>query len=177
MEQKIEDIKKYMDEKFENQQSSFSAIAKDICSTVFESFEKIIKEQMEKQNEKISKLEADKCLLQEQVMSLKYANLQMQNSKEELEQYRRRLCLRINGVPVKSDETSNDVLKYIKEMFDEGELNIADAVINRAHRVGPEYLIIKQRKSVRLLLSDLQRSGIKHCCTGLGKKSEMLKYV
>ena len=47
MEQKIEDIKKYMDEKFENQQSFFSAIAKDICSTVFESFEKIIKEQME----------------------------------------------------------------------------------------------------------------------------------
>ena len=93
MEQKIEDIKKYMDEKFENQQCSFSAIAKDICSTGFESFEKIVKEQMEKQNEKISKLETDKCLLQEQVMSLKHGNLQMQNSKEELEQYGKRLCL------------------------------------------------------------------------------------
>ena len=45
MEQKIEDIKKYMDEKFENQQGSFSAIAKDICLTLFESFERIIKEQ------------------------------------------------------------------------------------------------------------------------------------
>ena len=63
MEQKIEDIKKYMDEKFENQQSSFSAIAKDIWSTVFESVEKIIKEQMEKQNERILKLEVDTCLL------------------------------------------------------------------------------------------------------------------
>ena len=61
MEQKIED-KKYMDEKFENQQSSFSTIAKDICSTVFKSFEKIFKKQMQKQNEKISKLEADKGL-------------------------------------------------------------------------------------------------------------------
>ena len=60
---KIEDIKKYMDEKFENQQSSFSAIAKDIWLTVFESVEKIIKEQMEKQNERISKLEVDTCLL------------------------------------------------------------------------------------------------------------------
>ena len=115
-----------MDKKFENQPSSFSAIAKDICLTVFESFEKIIKEQMEKRNERISKLEADKCLLQEQVMSLKHANLQMQNSKEELEQYGRRLCLRINGVPVKSDETSDDVLEYIKEMFDESELDIPD---------------------------------------------------
>ena len=50
MEQKIEDIKKYMDEKFENQPSSSSAIAKDIFSTAFESFDKIISEQMEKQN-------------------------------------------------------------------------------------------------------------------------------
>ena len=39
-------------------------------------------------------------------------------------------------------------------------------------------LIIKQRKSGRLLLSDLQRPGIKHWCTGQGKKSETtLKYV
>ena len=65
MVQNIEDIKKYIDKKFENNQSSFSAIAKDIFSTVFESFEKIIKGQLEKENERISKLEADKCLLQE----------------------------------------------------------------------------------------------------------------
>ena len=85
---------------------------------------------MEKQNERISKLEA-KCLLQEQVMTLKYANLQMQNSKEELEQYGRRLYLRINGVPAKSGETSDHVLKYIKKkMFDEGELDIPDTVID-----------------------------------------------
>ena len=46
-------MKKYIDEKFKSQKSSFSAIAKDICSTVFESFENIIKEQMEKQNERM----------------------------------------------------------------------------------------------------------------------------
>ena len=42
-----------MDDKFENQQRNFPAIAKDICSALFKSFEKIIKEQMEKQNERI----------------------------------------------------------------------------------------------------------------------------
>ena len=73
VDQKIEDIKKYMVEKFENQQSSFYAIRKDIFLTVFENLNKIIKEQMEKQSERISKLAADKCLLQEQVMSLKHA--------------------------------------------------------------------------------------------------------
>ena len=49
--------KKYMDEKVENQQSSFSAITKDMCSIGFESFEKCFKEQMDKQNERKSKLE------------------------------------------------------------------------------------------------------------------------
>ena len=92
--QKIEGIKKYMDEKFENQQSSFSAIEKDICSTVFDTFEKTTKEQMEKHNERISKLEADKCFVQEQVMTLKHENLQMQNSKEELVQYGRLLLFK-----------------------------------------------------------------------------------
>ena len=69
---------------------------------------------MEKQNERMSMLEADKCLLQEQVMSLKHVNLQIQNRREELEQYGRRICLRINGVTVKSDETSEHVLKHVK---------------------------------------------------------------
>ena len=60
-------------------------------------------------------------------MSLKHANLQMQNSKEELEQYGRRLCLRINA---ELDETSDDVLKYAKEMFDESQLDVLHAVID-----------------------------------------------
>ena len=58
-------------------------------------------------------------MLQKQVMSLKHANLQMQNSQKELEQYERRLCLRINGVLIKSEETRGDVLNYVKEIFDE----------------------------------------------------------
>ena len=107
---------------------------------------------MEKQNERILKLETDQCLLQEQVMSLKHANLQMQNSKEELEQYGRWLCLRINGVPVESDETSDDVLKYVKEMFDVGELDIPDTVTDRAHWVGPEYSDYKTKKKCKAII-------------------------
>ena len=57
----------------------------------------------------------DKYLLQEQVMSLKHGNLKMQNSKEELEQHGKQLCLRINRVLVKVDETSDDVFKICKK--------------------------------------------------------------
>lgn len=44
------------------------------------------------------------------------------NGLTETEQYRRQLWPRVNGVPVKSDQTSNDVLKSAKEMFTDGEL-------------------------------------------------------
>ena len=79
-------------------------------------------------------------------MSLKHGNLQMQNSKEELEQYGRRLCLRINGVPVKSVETSDDVLKYIKEML--MKVNLISPIPLLIELIGLvlNILIIKQKK-------------------------------
>ena len=97
------------------------------------------------------------------MMSLKYANHQMYNSKEELEQYGRRLCLRINGAPVKWDETSDDVLKYIKEIFDEGELDIPDTVTDRAHRITPEcsdYKIKKKRKAIIVRFTTLRHKTL-----------------
>ena len=43
-------------------------------------------------------------------------------------------------------KTSDDVLKYAKEMFDEGGLDIPDTVIDRAHtRLVLNILIIKQK--------------------------------
>ena len=137
---------------FENGHSCFSALAKDICPTVFERFKKIIKEHMEKQNERISKLEPDNCLLQEQMMILKHANLQMENRKEELEQYGRRICVRINRIPVKSNETSDYVLKYVKDMFDEGEMDIPDTDIDRAHCIGPEYSDYKTKRKCNAVI-------------------------
>ena len=133
---------------------------------------------MEKQNERISKLEADKYLLQEQVMSLKHANLEMQISKEELEQYRRRFCLR----------KMQSLFSQMKQVL--MYLNMQKKCLMRVNWISStvllieliglvlNILIIKQRESVRLFLSYLQRSGIKRWCTGQGKKSEiMLKYV
>ena len=76
----------------------------------------------------------------------------MQNSKGELEQYGRQFCLKINGGPVKSDETSDDVLKYVKEMFDEGELDIPDTVIDRTNWIGLEYSDYKAKKKCKAIV-------------------------
>ena len=66
-------------------------------------------------------------------------NLQIQNDLEELEQYGRRLSLRIDGVPVKGKERSQDVFEHVVSMFEEAGTGNFDGYIDRAHRIGKTY--------------------------------------
>ena len=54
-----------------------------------------------------------------------------------MEQYQRRLCLRINGIQCSADETAEDCLEKVKSLF-KAELNmeIPELAIDRAHRIG-----------------------------------------
>ena len=67
---------------------------------------------------------------------LRKLNLDNQENNEELEQYGRRLCLCIDGIPLKNNETSEDVLDSVKNLFGLAEVNIPDVVVDRAHRIG-----------------------------------------
>ena len=96
-----------------------------------------------KQDEKIEKLESTIAVLQQHVSVLK-AQVN-ENTKEsgrqascydELEQYGRRLCLRVHGLPISEDETSSDVLQNLTNQFEEKGINIPDYNIDRAHRIG-----------------------------------------
>ena len=58
---------------------------------------------------------------------------------EELEQYGRRLCLRIEGVPSVENESLDDVLDKVKSLITLSECKIPDVVIDRAHRIGKGY--------------------------------------
>ena len=49
-------------------------------------------------------------MLKKQVSELRELNINNQSRNEELEQYGRRLCLRIDGVFTVKDESGNDVL-------------------------------------------------------------------
>ena len=46
-------------------------------------------------------------------------------SQDELEQYGRRLCIRIDSVPVAENETSNDVLQNVKSIIEESSSDVA----------------------------------------------------
>ena len=81
----------------------------------------------------------DKSFLQEQISEIKKHNSAIATSCEETEQYSRRLCLTIDGVPSVDSETSSDVLEKVKEICAESNLEIPDSNLHRAHRIGKPY--------------------------------------
>ena len=58
------------------------------------------------------------------------------------EQYSRRTSVRINNVPLPANgnETSDDVLKKVKEVIEESEADIKEMHLDRAHRVGKPFV-------------------------------------
>ena len=54
---------------------------------------------------------------------------------EENEQYGRRLCLRIKGIPRKEKERSDEVLEQVRKLLGDAEVTMPDAVLDRAHCV------------------------------------------
>ena len=45
----------------------------------------------------------------------------LQSENEDLEQYGRRLCVRVEGAPITDDETSEKVLKKVQSLINEAE--------------------------------------------------------
>ena len=72
-------------------------------------------------------------MLKYQVSELRRLNISNQNNHEESEQYDRRLCLRIDGVPKNTKEPSDSVLDSVKSLFKEGKVDIPESVIGCAH--------------------------------------------
>ena len=139
MEQKFEELKKYLDEKFSQQ----DGLLKQMCKGLIENFTKEVKSETKKQlddeNVKITCLEADKAMLQQQTKNLLLQNQRNQEDVEELEQYGRRLCLRIDGVPSEEKETSKDVLKKVMTLCNDAEVDIPDLAFDHAHRISRAY--------------------------------------
>ena len=75
-------------------------------------------------------------MLQQQVSELWKVNLDNQWNNEELEQYGRRLCLCIDGIPLKNNERSEDVLDSAKDLFELAGVNIPYLVVDYAHGTG-----------------------------------------
>ena len=133
---------KYLDDKFESLRSSFiEEIKKEILTEV--------KALIQERDNKIIELESTVSMLQTHVSNLKHS---YDKSIEELEQYGRHQCLRMEGVPMKKEETADEVLDFVSEKIKEIGVNVPDVILDRAHRVGKPY---KDRESGIMLQSIL----------------------
>lgn len=83
-----------------------------------------------------------------------------EDGNEELEQYGRRLCLRIDLVHVEKGETSEGVLRKVTSMCEEADLDILDAALDRAHCIGNKY--VDNSKNVKVYLCVSLPSAINH---------------
>ena len=47
--------------------------------------------------------------------------------------------MRVNGIPTKNNESSDDAINLTKSYFKEAEVSFPENVLGRAHRIGPIY--------------------------------------
>ena len=78
-------------------------------------------------------------MLKEQGAELSKLSNENHSKNKELEQYGRRLCLRVDGIPAVSNESSDDVMNLTKSLFKEAKASIPENVLDRAHTIGPIY--------------------------------------
>ena len=89
--------------------------------------------------QKREELESTVSRLQQHIKTCQNQRKEMQQANEELEQYGRRLCVRIDGVPTVDNETLDEVLDKVKSLINKTSCDIPDVVIDRAHQIGKCY--------------------------------------
>ena len=132
----VKDLKAYLDDKIGKLASSESI--SDIKALVQEQSNLILKltETVNSQKEITYKLEESPIECENSLEVSKRVPSHLVKKCEDLEQYGRRLCLRILHVDGDDSETSNDVFDKCKELFNNLALDIPEACIDSVHRVG-----------------------------------------
>ena len=136
MEDKFEGLKNYFDKKLSSQEQSLTCTFNALINDLKVETTKERKSEVSKQHEK---LVSQNKMFQQHVSELRKLNFDNQAKNEELEQFGRRLCLHIDGISLKNNETREDVLDSIKNVFELADVNIPDMVVYCAHRIGCVY--------------------------------------
>ena len=132
----VKDSKAYLYDKIGKLASSESI--SDIKALVQEQSNLIIKltETVNSQKERIDKLEESLIECENSLEVSKTVSSRLFKKCDDLEQYGRRLCLRLLDVDGDDTETSDDVFDKCTELFSKLELDIPEACIDRANRIG-----------------------------------------
>ena len=137
MEEKFEELKCHFNAKMSEQEKNLTKFFNNVLNDLRK---EIIKQIQNKIKSHCKHLESENQMMKHLVSELRRLNISNQNNHEELERYDRRLCLRIDGVPTKTIESSDDAIHSVKSLLKEAKVDIPESVIDRAHRTGSRYL-------------------------------------
>ena len=130
----------------------FNAFKTDILANLKEQLKNELAEVLTEEFRKREELESTVSVLQNNVQVFQKQITELKQANEELEQYGRRLCLRIEGVPSAENEKSDEVLDKVRSLIKEAECDIPDVVIDRAHRIGNGYLDKKTNRNCKSIM-------------------------
>ena len=117
---------------------TFEEFKADLLSEIKELINLEVEKAMKKQKEEFkSAIDA----LQERVTNLEHAH-------DGLEQYGRRLSVRVENIPIATDETADNVLEKVENILKEACPNLSD----RAHRIGSNYKCFKTNNTCRSVI-------------------------
>ena len=122
-------------------------------------------------------------MFKNQILELKQVIVKLHNEIRELEQYGRRSCIRIDGIPQVPNKSSEDVFDNIVEMFVKAGIEDIEQNTDRAHYIGKSYhhrisKKVQEDKSeiyfVQILQQGLQAKDKFTCTTLIGLKATLI---
>ena len=99
-------------------------------------FEMKLVKKINEQAAKIDELKTHHSHLEGRVAILENLVKLQEIRSDEIEQYGRRLCLRVNGIPFENGERVKDFENRLQEEFSNMAMNIPKEAIGRVHRIG-----------------------------------------
>ena len=99
----------------------------------------VVPDSLEKEIKKREDMASTVYMLQEHVKKYQKQVNELKDNQDEIKQCGRRLCIRIDSVPMAENDTPNDVLQNVKSVIEESSREIPDVAIDRTHRIGKVY--------------------------------------
>ena len=84
----------------------------------------------------VAEISSTVSMLQKQIIELKHTNLELSKQSDDNEQYQRRLCLRLEGIPYSKSESAEVVFKKVEKVLKDAGCPVPGVVFDRAHRIG-----------------------------------------
>ena len=117
--------------------NAMEGLLKNLEVKINETILEEVKKATEPLHAKIEKLELKHAVYEAHFSGIEQRLAKAESSLDDAEQYSRRACLRIYGIPLpSSSESAADCVSKVKDVFQEIDVAVPDEVIDRAHRIG-----------------------------------------